>query len=135
MGFPRRRSWALGLAVCALSFGGSSLAAQQPAPATLPGAKPAPATASADPELTSFAKAFVALGLVRDDFDARLALTKNKTVELQTQLRQEMKAKIEEVIRATGLSLDAYRRIEYSITVDQARRAAFDQVLAAANAG
>ena len=124
--FRMPRRLALGLAVLALAaFPARPAAAQQPAPAA-PAAAPAPA----DPEITSFAKAFMAVGLVRDDFNAQLALPKNKTPELQEQLRKDMKLKVEEAIRANGLSVDDYKRVEYMITVDPAKRATFDQVFA-----
>ena len=148
MGFSSRRAWSLGLVLGALSIMGTgALAAQQPAkaapakpaaaskPAAAAPAPDKPATAVADPELTQFAKAYVAVGLVRDDYDAQLALPKNKTVELQAQLREEMKKKVEQAVQAAGMTMDAYRRVEYTVTVDPARRAAFDQILAAANAG
>jgi hypothetical protein len=125
MAIPSRRAASLGLALLAvlLAFA-APVAAQQPTPAA-PAAAPAPA----DPELTSFAKAFLAVGLVRDDFNAQLALPKNKTVELQAELRKQMKEKVEEAIRANGLTVEGYRRIEYSVTVDPTRRATFDRVV------
>ena len=121
-----RRSLVLGLAMLAVvAAPAARVAAQQAAPAAA-----APAPAPADPVLTSFAKAFLAVGLVRDDFNAQLALAKNKTVEHQVEIRAQMKAKIEETIRSTGLSLDDYRRVEYTVTVDPDKRAAFDKILA-----
>ena len=57
-------------------------------------------------------------------------LPKNKTVEHQVEIRKAMKDKIEETIRASGLSVDDYHRVEYTVTVDPTRRAAFDQILA-----
>lgn len=107
----------LRFALVALSIlAASPVAAQEAAPA-------------ADPELSTYAKAFLAVGLVRDDFNAQLALAKNKTVEHQAEIREQMKVKIEETIRAAGLTPEAYRRIEYTVTVDGARRAAFDKLL------
>jgi hypothetical protein len=106
-----------------------SLASVSPAAAQQAAVPPAAAPAAVDPELASFAKAFVGVGLVRDEFEARLALARNKTVELQTEIRVEMKDKVNQAIRAAGLTPDAYRRIEYTITIDPARRAAFDQLL------
>jgi hypothetical protein len=125
----RPRTLALGLAVFGVLAVSTPAAAQQPAPAT-PAAAPAAAPAPADAELTSFAKAFIAVGLVRDDFNAQLALPKNKTPELQEEIRKEMKLKVEEAIRTAGMSLEDYRRVEYSITIDPARRATFDALLA-----
>ena len=119
-----RRSLVLGLAALAAAVVAVPVAAQQ-APAA-----PAAQTAPADPQLTSFAKAFLAVGLVRDDFNAQLALPKNKTVEHQVEIRKAMKDKIEETIRANGLSVEDYHSVEYTVTVDPARRAAFDQILA-----
>src|SRR5687767_3609925 len=118
-----RRASALVLALLGLSVAPAAPAlAQQAAPA-------APATATADPELTSYAKAFLAVGFVRDDFNAQLALAKNKTVEHQSEIRQQMKEKVEQAIVSAGLSVEDYRRIEYTITVDPTRRSAFDQLL------
>jgi hypothetical protein len=119
--FRRLGSLALSLFAATVACA-APVAAQQPTPA--------PAPAAADPELATFAKAFLAVGLVRDDFNAQLALPKNKTVELQAQIRKEMKDKVEETIRANGLTVEGYRRIEYSVTVDPTRRAAFDRLLA-----
>jgi hypothetical protein len=144
MGASSRRVWVLGLALAGLSLGGP-LAAQQPAkaaPAKPAAAAPkdapaaAPATApAADAELTQFAKAYVAVGLVRDDYSAQMALPKNKTIELQTQLKEDYRKKVEAVVQAAGLTMAAYHRIEFSISVDPARRAALDQILAAAQNG
>ncbi|MSR36824.1 MAG: hypothetical protein EXR95_09340 [Gemmatimonadetes bacterium] len=120
-GLPAR---VLGMTMLALS-----LASVAPAAAQQAAVPTAAAPAAVDPELASYAKAFVGVGLVRDEFDSRLALAKNKTVELQDQIRVEMKEKVNRTIQATGLTLDAYRRIEYTITIDPARRAAFDQFL------
>ena len=129
MATPSRRAtpFGLGLLAALLAFA-APVAAQQPTPAA-PAAAPAPAPAPADPELTSFAKAFLAVSLVRDDFNAQLALPKNKTVELQAEVRKQMKEKIEETIRANGLTVEGYRRIEYSVTVDPARRTTFDRLV------
>jgi hypothetical protein len=122
--FARRLPGVLpGLLALSLGFVAPAAAQQAAAPAA-----PAPA-ASADAELRSYAKAFVGVGLVRDEYEARLALVRNKTVELQAEIRKEMKEKVNSTIRSAGLTPDGYRRIEYSITVDPARRAAFDQLL------
>jgi hypothetical protein len=142
MGASFRRIWVLALALGAVSLAGP-LVAQQPAKAApaKPSAAPAQAApaaaapAPADAELTQFAKAYVAVGLVRDDFSAQMALPKNKTIELQTQLKEDYRKKVEAAVQAAGLSMAAYHRIEYSISVDPARRAALDKILAAAQNG
>jgi hypothetical protein len=140
MGASSRRIWVLGLALGALSFAGPLVAQQaaKTAPAKAAAASaaaPAAAPAAADAELTQFAKAYVAVGLVRDDYSAQMALPKNKTVELQTQLKEDYRKKVEAVVQAAGLTMAAYHRIEYSVSVDPARRAALDQILAAAQNG
>jgi hypothetical protein len=126
MAILSRNAPSIGLALVALAFA-APVAAQQPAPAAPAAAAPAPAPA--DPEITSFAKAFLAVGLVRDDFNAQLALPKNKTVELQAEIRKQMKEKVEEAIRTNGLTVDGYRRLEYQVTVDPTRRATFDRLI------
>ena len=146
MGASSRRYWVLGLALGALSLAGTDgLAAQQAAKpaaaaaakadASKPAAAPEKAPAAPDPELAQFAKAYIAVGLVRDDYEAQMALPKNKTVELQTQLKEEYKKKVEAAVQAAGLTMASYHRIEYSVSVDGARRAALDQILAAAANG
>jgi hypothetical protein len=113
---------ALGLALVTLpAFAATPVAAQEAAAAAAP--------APVNPELATFAKAFISVGLVRDDFNAQLAMPKNKTVEHQIEIRKLMKEKIEETIRAAGLTLDGYKQLEYTVTVDPASRAEFDRLL------
>ena len=111
-----------------------TLAVALPAAAGAQVVAPPAQAAPADPQLTSFAKAWVEVGRLRDEYEALMAQPKHKTLEHQATLRLEMKTKVEAAIQAAGLTVDAYRRIEFSITMDEARRAAFQQVLTAAEA-
>ncbi len=122
-----RFSSVLGLVLLAL-VGATppALRAQQAAPAAQAVTPTAP-----DAQLTAFAKAFVEVGRVRDSFEAQLAMLKNKTLDHQAELRVQMREKVAEAIQRNGLTAEVYRRVEYSITVDDLRRAAFDQALTA----
>ena len=118
MGIPTPRASLLGLLLLMCALDPAALLAQQ-----------AVSAPSADLELTSFAEVFIEVGSVRDAIGAQLAQPQNKTPEHQAGLRREMRDRVAQVIRAHGLSVERFQRIEYTIMVDETRRAAFEELV------
>ncbi|MEW5915796.1 MAG: DUF4168 domain-containing protein [Gemmatimonadota bacterium] len=83
-------------------------------------------------QLTAYAKAYPGIAAARDSAHAHFALSRNKTDELQRELRDGLKKQIEQILQAQGLTQDAYTRITFVISRDEALRKRFDELLAAA---
>lgn len=113
-----------GLVLVALSLGtvtSTSAVAQQQRVDTM---------AIDDARLTAYTKAFAAIGLARDQAHADLALPKNKTIEVQKELRDTLHSRIEQILRENGLTQEQYARITHAISTEAHRRKAFDDILA-----
>ena len=80
--------------------------------------------------LSTYAKAFAAIGLARDQAHAELALPKNKTIEAQSELRQKLHTRIEQILREQSLTAEEYARITQVISTDAERRKSFEVILA-----
>ena len=118
----------LGFALMTAAFGLPARAAAQEA------SPPPAAAAPADPEMTAFAKAWVEVGHIRDSYQAQVAMRSNKTLEHQADLRLKYKAEVDQAIQKAGLTPEVYRKVEFSIVFDEAKRAAFEEVLKAMDA-
>jgi hypothetical protein len=80
--------------------------------------------------LTTFAKAYVAIAQVRDQIQAELAKTSNKTPQAQQQLRDRLREQIEHVLHAHELTEDEFQRRTYLISADNEQRKTFDEIIA-----
>ena len=80
--------------------------------------------------LTTFAKAYVAIAQVRDQIQAELAKTSNKTPQAQQQLRDTLREQIEHVLHAHELTEDEFQRRTYLISADNEQRKTFDEIIA-----
>jgi hypothetical protein len=80
--------------------------------------------------LTTFAKAYVAIAQVRDQIQAELAKTSNKTPEAQKQLRDRLREQIEHVLHAHELTEEEFQRRTYLISADNDQRKTFDEIIA-----
>jgi septal ring factor EnvC (AmiA/AmiB activator) len=83
-----------------------------------------------DEQLAAYTKAFAEVGQARDEVQAKLAASPNKTAEAQAQLREGLKEKAAEIIRANGLTPAQYTRITWRVSVDNELRQSFEEILA-----
>jgi hypothetical protein len=104
----------------------TGLSAQQQQP---PPQQAAPPTVDRE-VLTSFAKAYIAIAQVRDQIQAELAKTGNKTPEAQQQLRDKLREQIEHVLHTHQLTNDEFQRRTYLISTDNDQRKVFDEIMA-----
>jgi hypothetical protein len=82
-------------------------------------------------EIAALAKVQVAIGIAHDSIDAQLALARNKTPQAQQQLRDRLRAQIEEILHHSGLTEEQYGRGTYVVSTDAAARKTFDSVVVA----
>jgi hypothetical protein len=81
-------------------------------------------------QLAAYTKAFAEIGQARDQAQAKLAASPNKTIEAQQELRETLKLKSAEIIKSAGLTTMQYTRITWLISIDEELRASFEQELA-----
>jgi hypothetical protein len=79
-------------------------------------------------QLTAYAKAYIALTVVHEEFAAQLADARNKTAEAQETLRRSLEERVARVIQEHGMTATEHRRITYIISVDAEQRAAFERI-------
>ena len=99
-------------------------------PVTVQGQEARPDSVIDDARLTAYAKAFAAIANVRDDVSKELALPRNKTTEVQQELREKLRTQIEKILREQNLTQEEYARITHLISTDTARSKAFEEILA-----
>ncbi|MGH7694573.1 MAG: hypothetical protein ACRENH_06315 [Gemmatimonadaceae bacterium] len=80
--------------------------------------------------LTAYAKAFAAIALARDSAHAAFALPRNKTNEVQRDLREKLHKEIDQILKAQGITAEQYAHITYVIATDENRRKSFEEILA-----
>lgn len=101
------------------------------ATSTVAGAQARPATGLTRDEIAALARVEVAISHIRDSLDVQLALPRNKKDEVQTQLREKMRADVAAAIKAAGMTDADYRRKTFIISTDNAARHTFDSVVVA----
>ncbi|MGQ0642688.1 MAG: DUF4168 domain-containing protein [Gemmatimonadaceae bacterium] len=111
------------LAALFLSLGSVTPAAAQAAPQR-------PDSALGEPQLTAYAKAFAAISAARDQAHANLALPRNKTDEMQRELREKLQKQIDQILKDQNLTHEQYARITYVISSDAAQRKSFEEIFA-----
>jgi hypothetical protein len=84
-----------------------------------------------DPAIVAYAKAWVALNLIRDSMHTELALPKNKKVEDQVKVRDEFSEKIVDRLKALGFTQAKFDSLTHQVSVDSASRSAFEEAVAA----
>jgi hypothetical protein len=114
------------LTVVAMTLALAAPCAAQNPPASQPSARP---RLAAD-EITAFAKLSVTLALARDSTQRQLAKPRNKTPQMQQQLRAQLAAETAEILHHAGVSEEEYHRKTYIVSTDSASRAIFDQTVA-----
>lgn len=100
-------------------------------PGTVEGQAARPDSAAIDEaRLTAYAKAFAGIAVVRDSISKELALPRNKTLEVQLELREKLRTQIEKVLKEQNLTPDEYARITHVISTDAAHSKTFEEILA-----
>ncbi len=92
--------------------------------------QPTPAMAMPRDDIVAFAKVQIAVAQLRDSAQARLALPRNNKPESQQQLRDELAARIGEVLHHSGMSDEEFRRKTFIVSTDAPSRKMFDSVVA-----
>jgi hypothetical protein len=86
-------------------------------------------TAQAD-SMTAFAKAWVAVNEIRDRAHAELANPRNKKVEDQARLREEMRRDIGIALKMHGFTQPRFDQFTVLVSRDDALRKVFDALVA-----
>jgi hypothetical protein len=81
-------------------------------------------------EITALAKVQIAIAHASDSVGAQLAQSKNKTNQMQTQLREAFRVQVEEILHHAGLTDAEYQRKTYLVSTDSTTRKAFDGLVA-----
>jgi hypothetical protein len=81
-------------------------------------------------ELMTFAKAHVEIGVAHDSTDAQLAQTRNKKLEAQQQLQDQLRQQIADILQRNGLTEADYEHKIYLVSVDPGVRKDFDAMVA-----
>jgi hypothetical protein len=88
-----------------------------------------PAQAMDQEQLTTFAKAFIAIGKVRDEIQAELAKSGNKTEQAQKELQVKLRTQIEHVLHEHNLTEAEFLRRTQLISVNDDMRKTFDDAI------
>ena len=80
-------------------------------------------------QLTTLAKAYIAIGKVRDEIQAELAKSGNKTEQAQKELQDKLRTQIEHVLHEHNLTEAEYQRRTQIVSVDDNLRKAFDEAV------
>ncbi len=85
------------------------------------------AQATSTDQLAKYTKAYVAIGLLRDQYEQEFAQQKNKKPEAQQQLHETYRAQIVKIITDNGLTEQQYNQITFQISTDPEQRKAFEK--------
>jgi len=80
-------------------------------------------------QLGNYAKAYQAIGKLRDQFHADASAAQNKKAEAQQQLHEKLRADVVKAIQEAGLTEPEYNRITYVVSTDAEVRQALDTLL------
>ena len=81
-------------------------------------------------DVVAFAKLSISVAQVRDSLQKQLTLARNKTPQMQKQLRDELATGVEEVLKLAGVSDEEYRHKTFLVSTDSASRVVFDEAVA-----
>src|SRR6185503_17149711 len=80
-------------------------------------------------ELKTYTKAYTAIGLLRDQYEAEFAQQKNKKPEAQQQLHESYRQQIVKIIQDNGLTEEQYNRITFVISTQPDQLKAFEKIM------
>ncbi len=81
-------------------------------------------------DIVAFAKLSLSVAQVRDSIQKQLTAPRNKTLQAQQQLRDQMATAVAEVLQKAAVSEEEYRHKTYLVSTDSASRAVFDSTIA-----
>ena len=81
-------------------------------------------------EVVAFAKLSISVAQVRDSLQKQLTLARNKTPQMQQQLREQLASGVEEVLKLAGVSDEEFRHKTYLVSTDSISRVMFDETVA-----
>lgn len=79
--------------------------------------------------LTTYARAYTQIGDARDEIQAELARTANKTADAQSELQTRLRERVAGILGEHGLTEEEYADITFLISVNEAQRQAFAAIL------
>jgi hypothetical protein len=79
--------------------------------------------------IVAFAKLSMLVSEARDSIQFQLALPRNKTLQMQQQLRDQLAARVAEILQRAGISDAEFQRKTYLVSTDSAARAVFDSTV------
>ena len=80
--------------------------------------------------MTAYVKAWVAVSEIRDKAHAEMASPRNKKIEDQARLRDQLRKDIAAALRAHGLTQQAFDRMTTLVSSDDAQRKTFEAMVA-----
>src|SRR5262245_14922108 len=80
-------------------------------------------------QLTTYTKAYVAIGKLRDQYEEEFAQPKNKKPEALQQLHDAYRQQIVKIIQDNGLTEQVYNQITFLISTQPAQRQAFEKAM------
>ena len=110
----------------ALTLLAATAAAQQPANA--PPGSAASLSLTRD-EITTLAKAQVAINAAHDSSNAQLAKPANKKFDVQIALKEKFRADVAQILHHAGLTDADYRKHTYMVSLDTGSRRVYDSVV------
>ncbi|HUQ81042.1 MAG TPA: hypothetical protein VM076_07895 [Gemmatimonadaceae bacterium] len=81
-------------------------------------------------EIQAFAKLTTAIAEAHAASQKQLAQSRNKTLQAQTQIRDQVEAQVKDLMQRAGVSEQDYRRKTYIVSTDSTVRAAYDMAVA-----
>jgi hypothetical protein len=81
-------------------------------------------------DIAAFVKVHVAVSNARDSMQAKLAAPRNKTLQMQRQLRDDLATQIAEILHHAGMTEADFQRKTYIVSSDAVSRAMFDTAVA-----
>jgi hypothetical protein len=109
----------------ALTFLAAAAAAQQPAN----GSAGAPSISLTRNEISTLARAQVAINAAHDSSNAQLAKPANKKFDVQIQLKDKFRADVAQILHHAGLTDEVYRKHTYLVSLDTGSRRIYDSVV------
>jgi hypothetical protein len=98
-------------------------------------AQPAQMPEVTDVRLQTYARAFIDVSAIQDDFDPQLAAARNKSTEAQEHLRKERKDAVLKALEAHRLTEQEHNWITFVVSSNEERRVSFEKILESVKTG
>jgi hypothetical protein len=80
-------------------------------------------------EIAAFARVQIAIGKAQDSAQAQLAQPRNKTSQMQAQLREKLRTDVQEILHHAGMTEADFQRKTYLVSTNQGMRSVFDSTI------